>query len=393
MYVEGVFSFMNRHTNIDFGNNFVCFDIGNMPKQVKPVMMFLILDYVYMKMKSSLDRKLLVIDEAWSLLSRTEDASYIFEIVKTCRKFNLGLLLINQEVEGMLNSEAGKSVLANSSYTLLMRQKPAVIKDIDEVFNLSKMEKHALLTASVGEGLLLIDDEHSEIRVVASEEEHKLITTNPDELLKNAKQLKSKDKKSKSAKNVKPKNLLEKASPKIVNITLDEDKGFYRHKDLSLPEVKFLLSKGYKESNQRSCFSNKTELYLLKPRFNESLSHFFLTYDIANYLKSKGLKVELFTTVKPDIVFEINKKKIGIEIESGKVMTYAKKQLENKVKLLNKNYSDWFFVLTNRNLKSKYEKFGRVYDRRFLKNKLDNLLKNVTKQNKVRRSGDAKNRQ
>src|SRR3990167_8700951 len=201
MYVEGVFSFMNRHTNINFQNNFVCFDIGNMPKQVKPVMMFLILDYVYMKMKSSLDRKLLVIDEAWSLLSRTEDASYIFEIVKTCRKFNLGLLLINQEVEGMLNSEAGKSVLANSSYTLLMRQKPAVIKDIDEVFNLSKVEKHALLTASVGEGLLLIDDEHSEIKVVASEEEHKLITKNADELLKNSKSVKLKDKKSKSAEN------------------------------------------------------------------------------------------------------------------------------------------------------------------------------------------------
>ena len=66
--------------------------------------MFLVLDYVYMKMKKDLDRKILLIDEAWSLLSRTEDAGYIFEIVKTCRKYNLGLLLINQEVEGLLTS-------------------------------------------------------------------------------------------------------------------------------------------------------------------------------------------------------------------------------------------------------------------------------------------------
>ena len=29
-----------------------------------------------------------------------------------------------------------------------------------------------------------MDDEHSEIRIVASDEEHKQITTNPDELLK-----------------------------------------------------------------------------------------------------------------------------------------------------------------------------------------------------------------
>jgi type IV secretory pathway VirB4 component len=183
MYSDGVFSFLNTQTNIDFDNNFVCFDIGGMPKQVKPVIMFLVLDYVYMKMRKSIDRKLLIIDEAWSLLSRTEDASYIFEIVKTCRKFNLGLLLINQEVEGLLTSEAGKSVLANSAYTLLMRQKPAVIEQVQETFHLSKPERDYLLTAGIGEGILLVDDDHTEIKVMASEEEHRIITTNADELL------------------------------------------------------------------------------------------------------------------------------------------------------------------------------------------------------------------
>jgi len=43
-----------------------------MPKQVKPTIMFLVLDYIYMKMKSDLTRKILLIDESWSLLSRTE---------------------------------------------------------------------------------------------------------------------------------------------------------------------------------------------------------------------------------------------------------------------------------------------------------------------------------
>ena len=58
-----------------------------MPKQVKPVIMFLILDYVYMKMRETKDKKVLVVDEAWSLLNKMEDASYIFDIVKTSRKF------------------------------------------------------------------------------------------------------------------------------------------------------------------------------------------------------------------------------------------------------------------------------------------------------------------
>ena len=134
-------------------------------------------------MRRSLDRKLLVIDEAWSLLSRTEDASYILEIVKTCRKFNLGLFLINQEVENMLDSQAGRSVLANTSYTLLLRQKPAMIKSVQNVFHLSEAEKVLLLTARPGEGLLLMENEHSEINITASKKEHEIITTNADELL------------------------------------------------------------------------------------------------------------------------------------------------------------------------------------------------------------------
>lgn len=351
MYVNGVFSFFNQHTNIDFNNRFVCFDIGHMPSQVKPAVMFLVLDYVYMKMKSNLERKILLIDESWSLLSRTEEAGYIFEIVKTCRKFNLGLLLINQEVEGLLDSKAGKSVLANSAYTLLMRQKPAVIDNICKTFHLSASEKNHLLTASVGEGLLIMEDDHSEIKVIASPEEHELITTNADELIIQNKIV---------------------SKEKDVKIRVDTDTRFFRKKDLSKDEIKYLLARGYKESNQKRIASNKKEEFLLKSRHNESLTHLFVTYDIADYLESKGIKTEMFTTKKPDIVFEIDKKKCAIEVETGSVLTKIK-NMKEKVNLLNKNYDKWFFVITNRNKLKDYKKFGDCVDLRYLKQKLEKL--------------------
>ena len=103
--------------------------------------MFLILDYVYMKMKKDIERKILVIDEAWSLLERTEDESYIFKIVKTCRKFNLGLLLITQDVGDLLKNDAGKALLNNSEYTLLLRQKPSIIEQVQKTFQLSAQER------------------------------------------------------------------------------------------------------------------------------------------------------------------------------------------------------------------------------------------------------------
>jgi hypothetical protein len=366
MYVDGVFSFMNKHTNIDFDNKFVWFDIGNLPKQVKPTIMFLVLDYVYMKMRSNLDRKLLLIDESWSLLSRTEDAGYIFEIVKTCRKFNMGLLLINQEVEGLFASQAGKSILANSAYTMLMRQKPAVIDNICKTFNLSQSERQHLLTAAVGEGLLIMEDDHSKIKVIASPEEHKLITTNPDELNLD------KDK--------------EKSKPTIVkdgrtiNINVDSSLGFFKYNNISKDERNYLLKLGYKISEHKSILSNKKEKYILRPRSNEGIPHFFLVQDIKRFLEKNKIPVQIYQTVKPDLVFEVHKKKYAIEVETGIALIHHKKLLLEKVNGLNKDYeNNWFFVVTDRKIASKYSKLGKTTEPRYLFNILRKLIKNTKK--------------
>lgn len=355
LYVTGVFSFLNRHTNINFDNDFICFDIGNMPKQVKPTIMFLVLDYVYMKMKGDIQRKLLVVDEAWSLLSRTEEASYIFEIVKTCRKFNMGLFLINQEVEGMLNSQAGRSVLANSSYTILLKQKPAVIDDIQKTFHLSNVERMTLLTAGIGEGLLLMEDEHSKLKIVASPEEHKQITTNADEILENNKDSRGINK------------------GRIVKIKVDSNKRVHLSKLLTKDDKKFLLNQGFKEESFKSIYSKQKEKYFVKPRFNETGTHLFVTYDLKNYLEKKKIKVELYTTKKPDLVFTYKDKRYALEVETGAGLTKISR-MKDKLETL-KNYDIWSFVVTNRNKVKKYKKFGKTIDTRYLRREIDKMLK------------------
>ena len=352
MYVTGVFSFFNKKTNIDFDNNLVCFDLGKMPSQVKPAMMFLVLDYIYMKMKSDLKRKILLIDEAWTLLSRTEEAGYIFEIVKTCRKFNLGLLLINQEVEGLLDSKAGKSVLANSSYTVLMRQKPAVIDNICKTFHLSDSERTHVLTAGIGEGLLIMEDDHTELRVIASPEEHKLITTNADEI----NEIESKP----------------KAKSRDIVIGVDEDKRFFRKSELNKDDVKYLLGKGYKIENRKSLCTNKKEIFLLQPRHNESLTHLFTTYDVAEYLEKKGIETKKFVTKKPDITFELGGKKWAIEVETGAILSKVSRMKE-KLEML-KDYDKWFFIVTDKTKVTKYREYGETIDPRYLRRQLDKML-------------------
>ncbi|MFC2174973.1 VirB4 family type IV secretion system protein [archaeon] len=182
-YVDGVFSFLNRKTTIKLKKDLVTFNIRDMPDQVKPIAMFLVLEYVYKSMMEDKERKVLVVDEAWSLLQHASESSYVFKIVKTSRKFNLGLVIISQEVADLLGSKAGEAILANTSWTYLLRQKPAVIDAIVNAFKLNVAERNAIITAGLGEGILLAENEHIPIRIVASQKEHRLITTNPDEIL------------------------------------------------------------------------------------------------------------------------------------------------------------------------------------------------------------------
>jgi len=64
-----------------------------------------------------------------------------------------------------------------------MKQSPAAIDKVGDVFYLSQGEKNLLLAAGIGEGLFFAGANHVAVKVVASKEEHRLVTSKPEELL------------------------------------------------------------------------------------------------------------------------------------------------------------------------------------------------------------------
>lgn len=333
VYTSGVFNFLNKKTNIDFNSNLVCFDIGDMPKQVKPVVMFLILDFVYMKMKTDSAKKLLIVDEAWSLLSRTEEASYLFEIVKTCRKYNMGMLLITQDVMDLVNSKAGHAVLANSAYSLLLRQKPAIIKDVVKTFSLSNMEREYLLSAVRGNGILIMDNEHQEMTVVASPEEHELIVS----------EKKAKKKESKK----------EKTPEK-------EYEGLYKTAELTSYELNYLSNQGYEIGKYTAIGDYTMREYIVKVEHPEKIEHSYHVKMIVNYLKKISPKIETKLTSEADILFTDKKgKEYFIEVETG--MFKDKKKKIRKLEQVREKYGSRCIVfLTKHTLRKKYAKMTNI---------------------------------
>jgi hypothetical protein len=164
-----------------------------------------------------------------------------------------------------------------------------------------------------------------------------------------------------------------------VHININDEKGFFKCSELRTEEIDYLLTKGYSIVYRQNIFG-KRDYYLIKPRGNESIEHFLLVNDIANYLK-RFFNVWLYHSVKPDIVFEFKNKKIAIEVETGKSLRTNKKALIQKVEMLNENFEgDWFFVVTNRNLSGKYRKFGKTYTRQNVIKRLRYYISNKPKE-------------
>ena len=184
-YVKGSFQgIFSQKSNVDFGKQLTVFGIKNLQDELRPPAIFIILDYIWTKVKRDLKRRLLVVDEAWYLMKSEDSATFLYGIAKRARKYFLGLTTITQDVEDFLKDDHGKAIVSNASIQVLMKQSTSAIEKLAQVFYLSQGERHLLLTAEVGEALFFAGQNHVAMRVVASPEEHGLITTDPRELLK-----------------------------------------------------------------------------------------------------------------------------------------------------------------------------------------------------------------
>ena len=188
-FVKGSFiGIFDQRSNVDIKNPFTVFSIRDLEDVLRPIAMFIILDYIWTKIKREMKKRILVVDEAWHLMKYPDSASFLYSIAKRARKYYLGLTTITQDVEDFLTSDYGKAIVTNSSLQILMKQSVAAIDKVAQVFYLSEGEKQLLLSADIGEGIFFAGPNHVAIRVVASPEEHRLITTKPSELLEMARQ-------------------------------------------------------------------------------------------------------------------------------------------------------------------------------------------------------------
>ncbi|HEY4500063.1 MAG TPA: DUF87 domain-containing protein [Candidatus Paceibacterota bacterium] len=183
-FTQGSYAgFTNQPTNVDIKNRLIVFSIRDLEEELRPIAMYIVLNFIWNLIRANLKKRVLIVDEAWVLMKYEDGASFMFGLVKRCRKYFLGVTTITQDVEDFLKSPYGRPIITNSSLQLLLKQSPAMIDVVIKSFNLTDGEKSLLLEAGVGEGLFFAGLNHVAIQVVASYIEDKIVTTKPEQIL------------------------------------------------------------------------------------------------------------------------------------------------------------------------------------------------------------------
>ena len=144
-YTKGSFAgFLNQPTNIDVNNRLIVFSIRDLEEELRPIGMFVVLNFIWNLIRAKLAKRLLFIDEAWIMMKNDDSATFLFGLVKRARKYYLGVSTITQDVEDFLRSPYGRPIVTNSSLQLLLKQAPATIDIVAKAFDLTDAEKNFL---------------------------------------------------------------------------------------------------------------------------------------------------------------------------------------------------------------------------------------------------------
>jgi conjugal transfer ATP-binding protein TraC len=182
-YTSGTFAgIFSQQSNIDINNPLVVFNIRDLEDELRPVAMYIVLNYIWNKTKSDQKRRMLVVDEAWQLMKYEDSASFLFSVAKRARKYNLGITTITQDVEDFMGSRMGRAIVSNASMQILLKQSSSAVDVLAETFKLTAEERKRLSQFPVGQGLFFAGQNHVHIQVVASPTEASLITTNPEQV-------------------------------------------------------------------------------------------------------------------------------------------------------------------------------------------------------------------
>lgn len=188
-YVTGSANSFNGQTNVNLDNKYIVLDVSSLTKEMQSVGMFIVLDYVWDKVKEDRTaKKAIFLDELWTLIgakSSVQAAEFVLDIFKTIRAYGGSAVAATQDLNDFFaldDGKYGKGIINNSKIKLIMQLESFEAENVQGTLRLSPSEVQLITHFNRGEGLLVANSNHVQIEFRASQTEDELVTTDPKQL-------------------------------------------------------------------------------------------------------------------------------------------------------------------------------------------------------------------
>lgn len=156
--INGSMACFNHHTNVDLDSKYIVFDFNGMKGSLLTMSMFVVLDFVWTKIKEDrTQRKAVFIDECWKLIgtdSNEQAAEDVVEIFRTIRAYGGSAFAMTQDISQFYEYKGGKygkAIIGNADTKIIMHLIPSEAKALQEAIQLTSVEMEAVSSLPRGQ--------------------------------------------------------------------------------------------------------------------------------------------------------------------------------------------------------------------------------------------------
>lgn len=177
---SGALQNLNHQTNVDLSNPFTVFDVdeNDIGERYLPAFLFLATIIVYSICKQNrLLFKAIIFDEVWKALINELSAKQIQQMIKLVRGYGASAILATQDIEDFTSTKFGKAVISNTQIKFFLKMEEAEIREIEKSITLEEEDKERIMGFQRGHGLLVANNDKTEIHIIPSRKELVAFTT------------------------------------------------------------------------------------------------------------------------------------------------------------------------------------------------------------------------
>ena len=146
-------AFFEGEATLDLSHDFTVFEMSDLAarEELRSVVLSAIMFMTSQAMTRTPRsvRKLLLIDEAWSMLKGGSMGEFVETYARTCRKYGGALATATQSLNDYYKSDGATAALENSDWMLILQQKPETIADFKKAGRLDMDDRTETLIRSL----------------------------------------------------------------------------------------------------------------------------------------------------------------------------------------------------------------------------------------------------